>query len=118
MGITNVSLKEHFDEQIKALYNHIDLKIIAIEKSTTLAKESMERRLEGMNEFRDSLKDQSEKFVSASEYNIKISRIEEDIRLLRESKATLEGKASTTQVYIAYIIAAISIGISLLKYIL
>jgi hypothetical protein len=114
--MSDVSLKEYFEERIKAIYNHIDLKTTAIERSTTLARDAMEKRLEGMNEFRDSLKDQSDKFVTKNEYEIKLGRVEEDIRLLRESKASLEGKASTTSVYIAYIIAAISIGISLLPH--
>ena len=41
------------------------------------------------------------------------NRILEDIKILRESKANLEGKASMTSVYIAYAISFITLIISL-----
>lgn len=124
-----VTLKEHFNERlrlheiahdslkemIKSLYTYVDLKSTNIEKSTTLARESMEKRLESMNEFRASLKDQRNEMVTRAEYTAKVRMLDEDIRTLREAKANLEGKASMSSVYIAYIISAISIGLSLIK---
>jgi hypothetical protein len=52
-----VTLKEYFDSQIKN-----------IEKSIETAYRSMEKRLDGMNEFREALKDQSRQFVSRQEF--------------------------------------------------
>ena len=69
----------------------------------------MNRRLESMNEFRDALKDQASGFLTKSEYNLIHDRVVDDIRILRESKASLEGKASQKSVNIAYIISAMSI---------
>lgn len=65
----------------------------------------MERRLSGMNEFRDALKDQNAQFVRRDRFDGSIEKIEADIRALQLSKATLEGKASQTSVYIAYAIS-------------
>jgi hypothetical protein len=67
----------------------------------------MERRLEGMNEFRDQLRDQAARFVTREEAAIIHERFVEDIRSLRESRAELQGKASMLSVVIA-----IGIGIA------
>lgn len=40
----------------------------SINRATTLARESMEKRLDGMNEFRDTLKDQASAFIPRSEF--------------------------------------------------
>lgn len=55
-----VSLKEYFESQINS-----------IKEATTLARESMEKRLDGMNEFRDALKDQTSLFINRKEYEDK-----------------------------------------------
>lgn len=90
----SVSLKEYFDSRIES-----------INESTTLARNAMEKRLEGMNEFRDALKDQTNKFVTRQEMTDSMLRISEDIRILRESKATIEGKASQNAMIATLIVA-------------
>jgi hypothetical protein len=73
----------------------------------------MEHRLNAMNEFRESLKDQSNLFLTKAEYTACKEKIDEDIRLLRESRAELHGKASQMQANIALAIAIIGILMSL-----
>jgi hypothetical protein len=50
-----------------SLREYIDLRFAHIEDATKLARESMEKRLDGMNEFRQTLRDQAGKFVTSSE---------------------------------------------------
>lgn len=51
-----ISLKDHFDSLLAAR-----------DKAEAEARAGMEKRLDGMNEFRDALKDQSSKFVTRAE---------------------------------------------------
>ena len=98
----DISLKDFILEKFKAL-----------EKSTESARSAMEKRLDGMNEFRETLKDQAAKFVTRSELEILLERINEDVRILRESKAMIEGKASQFSLNVTMSIALCSLIISI-----
>lgn len=82
-----ISLREYFESKLKDM-----------DKATGVALDSLNKRLEGMNEFRDSLKDQATRLVSKAEYENSHLRLEEDIRSLRESRAEIMGKASKDDV--------------------
>jgi len=78
--------------------------LAGVMESTKLAKEVMDARLSSMNEFRESLRDQTKEFLTRVEYGsqqgaleTRFLRMDEDIRGLRESRASLEGKASQLQ---------------------
>jgi hypothetical protein len=100
-------LKELFEARLQAL-----------EKATQLAAQNMDKRLEGMNELRGQLKDQAATFLTRNEFYIQHEKLESDIRMLRESKANLEGKASQASVNTATIIAIAGLSLSLLNIIL
>ena len=110
-----VSLKEYFEARLTLTNDIIDAKLDAIMISTKLAAESLEKRLESMNEFRGAIVDQQKTFLSKSEYQIHHKTIEDDIRILRESRALLEGKASQSQLNITFIIAIGGLLIALIN---
>jgi hypothetical protein len=83
--------------------------------ATKIAKETNDKRLDSMNEFRQSLKDAQATFITRGEHNILHQRIDEDIRVLRESKANIEGKASVTSVYIGYALAVIALMLAIIE---
>jgi hypothetical protein len=91
------------------LREYIDTRLEAIEKASELAAKLLDVRLESMNEFRNALKDQSGQFVMRSECGIRKQSVDGDIRILREYKAALEGKASHLYVSITLIIALLSL---------
>lgn len=101
--MSDISLKDYFEQRFDML-----------EKDMNKASIQMDKRLEGMNEFRSALKDQAAKYLTKDEFSIQHQRVTDDIRMLRESKATLEGKASQTSVFIAYGLVIISIIISVI----
>ena len=106
--------------------------------AVTVAHINMEKRLDGMNEFRDSLRDQNMSFVRKEEYDSGhrrllddmkkvelnfvsqdkfdaiIGRSSEDIKSLELTRAELVGKASQSSVLWAAGIAVLSIVISLI----
>ena len=108
-----VSLKEYFEARFDAM-----------DKALELAQRANDARLAGMNEFRDAMKDQTGHFVTRTEANatrnqmlaeikVELASICADIEILKKFQSVSEGKASQSSVIIAYIIAGISILLSL-----
>lgn len=97
-----------------SLKEYIDLRVRNVDESVSIAYRSMEKRLAGMNEFRDTLKDQASKFVTRAEIEDKVETMQKQIDVLLISKATLEGKASQQSVVTALIISAIGIVLGLI----
>lgn len=100
--------------------DYFEMRIEALEKATTLAALQMDKRLEGMNEFRTQLKDQGQTFLTRAEMDIvshntrsEISLMKDDIRILREAKAQMEGKASQQSVQVSLVFAIIGILIGI-----
>lgn len=71
-----VSLEKHLTTLIEERTHRFGERIASLEKATIVAKEQMEKRLEGMNEFRDTLKDQAAKFITREELKAELSAIE------------------------------------------
>ena len=95
------------------LKEYFDTKITALEKAIEQARISMEKRLDGMNEFRDTLKDQAARMPTRVEMNTEIEKLEKDIKELTKFKDTLEGKASQKDVNSARVIAYVGLAIAL-----
>jgi len=109
-------LEEKIDEIDHETRGLLDLRteVTAMKEASRLAKENVDLRLAAMNEFRDAMKDQTDTFLPRAEYLTRHESIEKDIRSLRESRAELLGKASQNSVVVAYIIAAVGIGLSVI----
>jgi len=96
------------------LKEHIESRISSLEKATELARQQLEKRLEGMNEVRAQLKEQTSNFISRAEYDSKHERLLTEIRDLRESRAELQGKASQKSLNLTLGVAIISLVIALI----
>lgn len=100
----SIPLKEYFDARFDA-----------IDKATTLAAEQMNKRLEGMNEIREAMREQAANFATCAEVNAKFALVDKDLRTLLDYKAELEGKASLTSVYVAWILAGAGLLVSIIS---
>jgi len=107
----NISLKEYFDSKFNELRDYVDIRFSNVDKATTLANDVLAVRLESMNEFRESLKDQTANFITKSEHENLIKQLDE-VRLFQ---AAQRGMATQKSVYAAYLISAVGIIIGLLK---
>lgn len=99
---TLVTLKEYFDVRLSAL-----------DRASDVAYRAMEKRLESMNEFRSQMKDQAGSFITKAEFRVYLDKIDGDIRVLREYKSTLEGKASQSSVVISLLLAGAGLILSI-----
>jgi len=104
------SINDRFESTVKLnelMAKHID-------EATNLARIGMERRLEGMNEFRDALKDQTARMAT----RLELEAFGKDVRELREFAVEVKAKASQKSVYIAWAFSFISIIIAVISLIL
>jgi hypothetical protein len=110
-----VSSNAENQREIVSLRDFVEEKFKAVDKATTLMQENIDTRMEANNQWRDESKQRTALMVTREEFMQTNARVAEDIRYLRESKATLEGKASQSSVFIGYLISAIAILISLMS---
>ena len=102
-----VSLKEHFETRLNALQELILTRLEAIDKAVQVAHGVLQERLEGMNLFRDQLREQATTFATRAETDLRHDAIEKDLRELRLYKAKIEGMASQRSVNFTMIIAVV-----------
>jgi hypothetical protein len=107
--------KTFIESELKRIEQNGKLRYQSIKSATTLAKKENDRRLAGMNEFREALKDAQSTFVTRNESSIQHDRMENDIKFLREDRAKMEGKASMNSVVVVYVISILSLLITLIK---
>jgi hypothetical protein len=121
-----VALKEHLESRIEAQRVYFEAVIAALEKATVIAAGSMEKRLDGMNEFRDALQDQAGRMATMTDVNLKIDKataplcvridqIEATQKELRTFKDQLTGRASASAVYISYALVGLSIALNIIN---
>lgn len=102
------------DPELRSMHELFATKMEAVEKAVAVASKSLDVRLESMNEFRDTLRDQASRFVTRTELEKESERTESDLRILRESRADLAGKASQRSVSTAAGVAVFALLISVL----
>jgi hypothetical protein len=110
------SLKAYFEMRFDNMESALDARFIAQEKAVKVANDASEKRLDGMNEVREQLKDQAGTLATKTELNTlenivteKFDRINESIKSIQISDAVLAGKATQGQMIIAYIISIVGI---------
>lgn len=101
--------------EIVPLKEHFEARVAALEKATVVASTAMERRLDGMNEFRDTLRDQAARFVTRDEVGLQLKALCAEVEELKRFRAVVDAKASMSAVYVSYLLAAIGIILSVLS---
>ena len=87
----------------------------ALEQALEVAKRVEDARFGTVNEFRALVEAVIKRNMTREEWVAEHGRVKEDIRLLREDKARLEGKASMASVLVGYVIAILAGALSLLS---
>ena len=98
------------------LREYIDFRVAALQETMDKSERLLNKRLEGMNEFRDALKDQNATFISREAYEAKHCLLQAQVDDLRMSKAAIDAKASAASVYVGYAIALAGIFLAILSY--
>lgn len=77
----------------------------AINNAISVAKTEMDRRLEGMNEFRSQLEKQATTFASQGEVNLRLYAMDEKVRQLEHSISQFAGASKWSDHLITAMIA-------------
>lgn len=110
--MSDVSLREYLESQIKWVDRHFASQITTINEKTAAAKEQIDKRLEGMNEFRDALKDQASRLATKDEVAALKDSTNERLQVLELGKANFEGKVAVLSVLVASVVSILIVGIS------
>lgn len=94
--------------------DYVDIRIGELRDAQDKSEKSLNCRLELLNEFRNSMKDQSSQFVTRTESDLKHEAMLKDINVLREIAAEAKGKASQGAVLIGYLLNLITLAIALI----
>ena len=108
--------EQHYREV--TLREYVDLRMIELEKRNTqqhellataneLARESLNVRLDSMNEFRETINDTIGHCVSRNEWDIQHQQLVGDVHRLQLSEANLAGKASQSAVNLALVLGLV-----------
>lgn len=89
-------------------------RVESLEKNAKQEREALRERLAGMNEIRESMRDQASRFVSRSEHSVVTNQMCNEIDKHGEELAELRGKADQKSVDLAYVGVAVSIILSIL----
>ena len=110
-----VALKEHLETRLDALQKHIEAQLHSVDRATVLALQTMDKRLEGMNEFREALKDTTARLATREELALQVGRLKSDIDELKHYRATMEGKASQSSVNAATVLSVVGLIVALIS---
>jgi hypothetical protein len=88
-----------------SIRDYIDLRFTEFQRAVDKAEATMGSRLAGMNEFRDTLKDQASRFITRDDLRF----LQDEVKSLRKITDMAEGKASQNSVLWSYAIGAIGI---------
>ena len=124
--------KEYYEARFHSIIASVETAKTASDKALETARMGIEARLAAMNEFRGSLTDQAKTYVTRSEMDLIKTRQDEvratlpnfatrleviaanerqdkEISLMREFRATMEGKASQTTAMISLFLSLLAI---------
>jgi hypothetical protein len=121
----NTALETFLVDKLNVLEKYVDNKFTTLKEFTELIRQVMEKRFEGMNEFRKTLEDQAAKFITRAEHEALISKYDGELKalqakydsaiaVLREANAQAEGKASQESVTRVTIISLAGLFIALI----
>lgn len=108
------SLKELIELRFNELEKRLVLRDEATSKALTLATGTMERRLEGMNEFREQLRSQAGTFVTRESIEPVMNAEKERVRALELWKSNIEGRIIMIAVGLPLFFAVFQVALKVL----
>ena len=103
--------KDNKDFCVCRLHSGVTVEIKSMQDAIRLARKELDRRLDGMNEFRDQLRNQAATFVTREISDVQHKRLEDRLSSLEKQKSNLEGRMWI----IPSIIVLIQLGVLIFK---
>lgn len=99
--VETVSLRDYVDIQFRLMQEEIDRRFIAELRAIEAAAVAMERRLDGMNEFRGQLSDTISRFESREYAESQREALRERIEKVESEQSKARGRISAYAVIVA-----------------
>jgi hypothetical protein len=120
--MNGVTTQHHLETLINERTKLFENRVKALETATILAAGQMDKRLDGMNEFRDTLKDQGSTFATKVNLNAAVDKLEmeignnsKDMRDFRDFMKESQAKASQLSVILVGIGTIVGIFLSIIS---
>jgi len=101
-------LKEFLCDKISTVKESISIAMSAADKATAKAETAMDKRLEGMNEFRNQMGDQQRTFLPRAEYNLGHTNVTDKMDNLEKRLDAIDNKKTGGNIVWAFVISGIS----------
>jgi restriction endonuclease len=92
------------EEKIKGMDRELALHVKSLKEATSVARSELERRLEGMNEFREQLNSQAATFMSRQEIGALFEKVELKTNILEKMSNQRKGSKQWTDHIITVLI--------------
>ena len=86
--MTDVALRDYIDQRLGDFDRRVSDRFMLNDVAIREAKDGINARLAGMNEFRDALKDQTNRMAT----RLELEKLTGDVEDLRRTKANFEGR--------------------------
>lgn len=107
----NIPIRDYIDQRFADQEKAVNAALASSEKAVDKAEKNAEKWREQANEWRGAMTDKDKAYALKAD----TERIEGEVKKLQLSEAALSGKASTTSLYIGYLLAIAALLIALLK---
>jgi hypothetical protein len=109
-----IGMRDVIFAKIEALQCYLDAVVDALKEATTVAKDSMEHRLDNMNGFRDSLRDQATRMVFKEQYDSDMKQLRRELDEVKKYGHVDEGREQQRTSDSSIIFAIIAVVISVI----
>lgn len=103
------SLREYLEQRIDELDRRYEQRFRSQEEAIKLARDATDARLEGMNEFRDSLKDQTAAYMPRLEAEGRLAALESQLASLTARVDRREGQSSGVQMGWGWLVGIVAL---------
>jgi hypothetical protein len=103
-------------KNLVTLRDLVEEKFRAIDKSHDLLRDSINARFEAGNQWREESKMRAMHYMTREEFQQMHERVLEDIRYLREAKASVDGKASQLAFQVTFLVAFLGLLLATVEF--
>lgn len=114
--MNDVTLREYVEKRFEAADKAVNAALAAQKEAVTKAENSMEKRFEGVNEFRATLADQQRTLMPRAEAELRLEGMGERIKSLEDSRIEKRGSGDGMKNLWGIILAAIGMLLALIAF--
>ena len=109
-----VALKEYVDTRLYDMCLKIEQHFDLLDKAVNKSERAMDKRLDGMNEFRDALEDQNRTFMPRKELESIIGDIQDKLNRLEKHQERIANMKQGGNIVWAYVLSGVSLMAALI----